>query len=484
MGLRAGLYSRVSADPGGRSQSVDQQAAAGRAAAAEHGWTLTEYSESGSASASRYATMVRPEWARLLADVKAGRLDLVSIWEPSRGGRELEAWAAFLNTARAAGCQVYVTSHHQLYDLSRARDWRSLAEDGIDSAYESEKTSLRVKRAYVAAYEDGRPMGRPAYGLARRYDQDTRALVGQYPDPETAPIVADLITRIAASEAISHLVADLYDRGIVSPTGQPRWARNSVIRLVKDGLVYIGKRRGQDGSILDGSWEPLVPEDVYWAAVRVLADPARKAQADRRGGVRPGAARWLASYIATCGKCGAPLNVVSRKSGPVYRCSSSGAGCAGAPVDWLDALISAAIVAWCARPEIFAELTRSDSAESVSALGEAAAGRDRLAGLEAQCIAGEISGSSFARLAAGLESRIAELERSASESGTSPVLRDLLKGAESPEGRENIIGQMFSTMPLTAKRKVISTLCDIRLSPVGEFAADSPWRVRLSWRTG
>jgi site-specific DNA recombinase len=475
--LRAALYARVSDDKGGQSRSVEEQNAAGRLAAAEHGWTLTEYAESG--SASRYTTRVRPEWGRLQDDVRAGRLDVVCLWEPSRGGRELEAWAAFLNIARAAGCQVYVTSHHQLYDLHRARDWRSLAEDGVDSAYESDKTSLRVRRAYANAYAAGRPMGRAAYGYLRRYGPHREP--EQYPDPETAPIVREIIGRIAASEAISAIVAHLFARGIVSPTGQPRWARNSVIRLVKDGLVYIAKRRGADGTLLDADWEPLVPSDVYWAAVRVLADPARKAQADRRGGVRPGAARWMCSYIARCA-CGAPLNVVSRKAGPVYRCSTSGAGCASAPVDWLDWLVSAAIVAWCSKPPIFAELTRVDDDGAASARGEAAAERERLAGLEAQCAAGEISGASFARMASLIEDRLAELEKAA-ESGTSPVLRQLLSGAESNnENRENIIRSCFETMSLSAKRRVISTLCEISLSPAGEFAADNPWRVSIRWR--
>jgi site-specific DNA recombinase len=481
--LRAALYARVSDDKAGQSRSVAEQNAAGRLAAAEHGWTLTEYAESG--SASRYTTRVRPEWARLQNDVRVGRYAAVILWEPSRGGRELEAWAAFLNVCRAVGCDVYITSHHQLYRLTRARDWRSLAEDGVDSAYESDKTSLRVRRAYASAATAGRPMGRAAYGYLRRYGPHREP--EQYPDPETAPIVRELITRIAASEAISHLVADLYRRGIASPTAQPRWSRNSVIRLVKDGLVYISKRRSAaDGTLLDCNWEPLVDSETFWAARRVLADPARKRQADARGGIRPGAAKWLLSYSsATCGRCGAPLNVVSRKAGPVYRCSTSGTGCAGAPVEWLDALISAAIVRWASQPEVFAELTRSDSSDAASALGAAAEGRERLAGLEAQCAAGEISGPSFARMAALIEASIAEHEAAAASSATSPALRALLSSAESDsDNRENIIGAMFSTMNLQARRKVISTLCDISLSPVGEFSADSPWRVRLQFRTG
>jgi hypothetical protein len=77
-------------------------------------------------------------------------MDVVVLWESSRGGRELEEWAAFLNACRRTGTGIYITTHGRLYDMANGRDWRSLAEDGVDSAYESEKTSVRIRR-HVAA---------------------------------------------------------------------------------------------------------------------------------------------------------------------------------------------------------------------------------------------------------------------------------------------------------------------------------------------
>jgi len=490
MSIRAAIYARISQDPQGKSQSVDQQTAAGRAAAQALGWTIVA-ELSDPVSASRFSTRPRPGWDQLVADVRAGKLDAIVLWEASRGSRRLTGFSQLLDDVRAAGCLIHVVSHGDhgaTYDMSSARDWKTLADEGVASQAESDRTSIRTKRAYLAAFASGKPMGRAAYGMERCYDQSTRVLIEQRPHPVTGPIVADLITRIASAEPISHLVADLYARGIVSPSGQPRWSRNSVIRLVKDGLVYIGKRRGADGAIVDGNWSGLVPEDVFWAARRILADPARKAAADRRGGVRPGAARWLLSYATTtCGRCGAVLNVVSRKSGPAYRCSSGGAGHAGAPAEWLDAMISAAVCRWASRPEVYAELIRLDADPAAEqARSEAAEARERLAGLEAQCIAGEISGSSFARLAAGLESRIAEAERRAEPSGASPVLRSLVSGAEADAGdREAVMGQIWAGMGIAARRTVIRVLADVTLAPTSpEHAAADPFRVSIRWRTG
>jgi site-specific DNA recombinase len=473
--LRAALYSRVSKDKS-ESRSVAEQNQAGRDAARENGWTLAaEYAET--VSASRYTRRERPEWNRLQSDISAGRYGVVILWESSRGSRRLTNWSAFLDSCRQTGTKVHVVSQGVTYDLSKPQDWRVLASEGISSVTESDMTSLRMKRVYINAVAEGRPLGRIPHGYARRYDPATRA-AEQYPD-DHAPLVAEVVGRIAASEAISRIVADLAARGIVSPTGRPRWSRSSVIGLVS--VTYLGMRRGPDGALINANWPAIVAEDVYWAAVAVLADPARKRQADGRGGIRPGRVRWLLSYVATCAKCGAPLNVQMRRV-PMYRCSSSAGGCAYAPVEWLDWLVSAAIVAWCSRPAIFEVLTAVDSSESVSARGEAQSERERLASFEAQAVAGSISAESFAVIARGIERRITELEKVANEAGVSPALRDLLRDAEQSDDRARVIGAMWESMPLAVRRSVVRTLCDVTLAPAGEHAADSPWRVRMHWR--
>jgi hypothetical protein len=59
-------------------------------------------------------------------------------------GHSLIAAAQFLNACRATQTGIYITTHGRLYDMANGRDWRSLAEDGVDSACESEKTFVRT----------------------------------------------------------------------------------------------------------------------------------------------------------------------------------------------------------------------------------------------------------------------------------------------------------------------------------------------------
>ncbi len=75
-----------------------------------------------------------------MADVEAGRVNVLIIWEPSRASRLLSAWSTLLETCQRLGVLIHVTSHQQTYDLDNPRHWRTLAEDGVDAVYEAEKT--------------------------------------------------------------------------------------------------------------------------------------------------------------------------------------------------------------------------------------------------------------------------------------------------------------------------------------------------------
>src|SRR5258708_16591109 len=109
---RAGLYERKSTGPGDSalSRSVEQQNQQNREAAGREGWRVARrYSDPG-LSASRYARAGGPEWEQLRADVRAGRLDTVVLWEPSRGGRGLGDWASFLHDCRGRGVPIHLPS--------------------------------------------------------------------------------------------------------------------------------------------------------------------------------------------------------------------------------------------------------------------------------------------------------------------------------------------------------------------------------------
>src|SRR5450830_1306154 len=97
--LRAALYGRVSQD-NKAGRSVSEQDAENRTACTANSWTISATYEDNDVSASRFTTKKRADWTKLVADLDAGSFDVLVLWEPSRGSRELMTWAALLDACR------------------------------------------------------------------------------------------------------------------------------------------------------------------------------------------------------------------------------------------------------------------------------------------------------------------------------------------------------------------------------------------------
>jgi hypothetical protein len=181
--VRAGVYQRVSKLATAqdhreieRVRSIEEQNKANQDECDQHGWTVTERYEDPGLSASRFATKARPEYRRLLADIRAGKLDVVVLWESSRGDRELAGWAQFLNACRENRTRIYITTHGRLYDMDNGRDWRSLAEDGVEKL-RRRTTSTRSPRSPLFLPRPRRGPGRrEGFGPCRRSAAETHLM--------------------------------------------------------------------------------------------------------------------------------------------------------------------------------------------------------------------------------------------------------------------------------------------------------------------
>ena len=101
----AALYAWVSTT----DQGIIRQHEANLAACERYGWIPVEYDDprlSASRFAKRDGGSNRQEWRRLLADLTAGKIDVLVLWEPSRGDRQLTGWLALLDACRKHGVRV------------------------------------------------------------------------------------------------------------------------------------------------------------------------------------------------------------------------------------------------------------------------------------------------------------------------------------------------------------------------------------------
>ena len=81
--LRAGCYCRISSDPKDKREGVDRQREDTADICAINGWTPAGFYIDNDRSASNGKK--RDEWDRLLADVKARKLDAIVVWNQDRG---------------------------------------------------------------------------------------------------------------------------------------------------------------------------------------------------------------------------------------------------------------------------------------------------------------------------------------------------------------------------------------------------------------
>jgi site-specific DNA recombinase len=462
--LRAAPYGRQSHK---LEKSVHEQIEAGRADAARQGWEVTEvYSDLG--SASRFGTESRDDWDRLQVDVAAGKLDVVVLWESSRGDRTPESWLAFLSVCRRGRVKIRVTKDGTTYNLAKARQWRTLAEDGIDNAYESERTSERVRRGVGGAARSGKVHGKGAWGYQHRYDPTSGKPLGLIVHPDNGPVVERIFRDLGDQVPVLALVRALTAEGVPAPTGG-KWY-TSTVRGIARNPAYVGKRvhRGEradeetDEVIKfreewDADWPVLVDLPLWTKVQRILGD-------DRRKGTRPGKQKWLLSYLLTCGVCEEKLNYRPERTDvrgttrrPYYACVN---GCQRIMALDVEDYVTERLMAILSGLDL-TSTAKDDDAEMVAAQAEVDRLKNELEeALESVGKPGGLSVKMLARVEERLEPLIDAAERKVktlAERSVPAILRDAVDVED--------IRSNFTAALMPARRDLIRQFLDITVLP-------------------
>ncbi|MEV7009561.1 recombinase family protein [Streptosporangium sp. NPDC051022] len=468
-------YLRVSKDRSGRMKSVAQQHDDNARSADRHGITLLEpYAEAEAVSASRYARKARDEFAVLMADLGAGRFgaDVLVLWESSRGSRRVGEWATMLDLLEDHGKLVHVTSHGRTYDPANPRDRRSLIDDANDAEYESGKSALRVRRDMAANAAEGRPHGICPYGLRPMHDTRTGRLITWEADPEKAPVIVELFTRLRQGHSFRALARDFEARGIVRRDGRPFPAVQ--LRDMATKAVYAGYRLYK-GELIEGIWEPIVDRALYWDVQRILSGPNHQARAQR-----PGSVRYEYTTTIRCDVCGGPITVSHKLKGGQYLCENK--GCVKIVKPKVDEILEGVILGYLARPDVYEELvSRNDSAEVAEVMAELAKLRTELQNAEGRNPTTVAEALMFARLIEDLTPKVADAEARLRGLTTPGDLVALMEpGAD--------VVERWKSAPVSARRKVAAILLtperlgEVRIARTLARGPRVPVAERLVWR--
>jgi len=152
MTRRAALYARVST----RDQSPALQLDALRLLAAQRGWTVAgEYVDHGiSGTRSK-----RPELDRMMADVHAGKCDVVAVWKFDRFARSTQHLITALNDFRARNIEF--VSVQDGIDTTTAAGRMVFGVIASLAEFERELIVERVRAGMASARRRGRRGGRP-----------------------------------------------------------------------------------------------------------------------------------------------------------------------------------------------------------------------------------------------------------------------------------------------------------------------------------
>ena len=167
--LRAALYARVSTV--GHGQDAGLQLDELRQVAAQRGWAVQSERVDAGVSGIKES---RPALDQMLADARAGKLDVIAVWRLDRLGRDLRHLLAICEDLASWGVGL-VSLRDAGFDTTSAQGKLLLAVLGAFAAFERdllrERVIAGVRRAQAAGKHCGRPRKeidlRPAVALLR-----------------------------------------------------------------------------------------------------------------------------------------------------------------------------------------------------------------------------------------------------------------------------------------------------------------------------
>ena len=319
----AGIYARISyvrREDGTKERlGVERQVPPCRELARRKGWTLVEpvYEDN---DLSAYSGKLRPAYEQLLADAKAGRINVILAWHADRLTRQPIENEGLIALAERYGIQLAtVTGEHDLATPSGRLHFRML---GSIARYESEHRAERLRLKFQEQARAGRPKG----GGLRPFGFEADKLTVNQAE---AVLLREAAERLLAGDGPYAVLHDWQARGIVTPAGNV-WSSTSLRRaLLAPRTAGLREHRGE--VLGPAAWPAILDQTTRKRLVELFARDDRKRQGRPR--------TYLLSGFATCGRdgCGRPL--VGASAGakrPKYACKKD-FGHHGCGQTWIDA---------------------------------------------------------------------------------------------------------------------------------------------------
>ena len=340
--MRSAIYVRVSTVTHSQQHTVEEQISRLRASLLSRGEASTDehlFRDEGRSG----ATLNRPALDRLRDHVRLGDYDRILVTSPDRLARNYVHQMVLLEEFERAGCQVEFLDQ----PVGDAPHEHLLLQiRGAVAEYERTLIGERMRRGRLARYRAGLllPWVRPVYGylLNPERPRDPRGV--RVSEAQAAVVRQVFAWYLEEGTSLSSIVNKLFEHGVASPTGKPRWRHTTVRFLLRNpaytGTLYacrsrarrsvmrrsalqpVGKRhndssdpRPREEWVAAGSIPPLVTQDQYALVQEKLARNRQFAARNNK------AHDYLLRALVRCGPCGLACTGRTLKGYGHYTCA-------------------------------------------------------------------------------------------------------------------------------------------------------------------
>ncbi len=288
--IRCAIYTRKCSEEGldqdFNSLDAQHEACVAYIASQKHeGWKLQpeRYDDGGLSG----RTLERPGLQRLLAEIDAGRIDMVVVYKIDRLTRSLADFAKLVERLEQANCSfVSVT---QAFNTSSSMGRLTLNILLSFAQFEREVTAERIRDKIAASKKRGLWMGgNLPLGYHRHPDPNTRSLVINAAEAHTVRQLFSLyaeqgcLRKVAETAAAEGLRSKRQVRADGSIKGDSALSRGQIYYLLRNP-IYLGKIRHKEKT-WDGQHDAIIDKTLWHQVQERMQDAARRSRAH---GVKP-----------------------------------------------------------------------------------------------------------------------------------------------------------------------------------------------------
>jgi site-specific DNA recombinase len=461
--VRAAIYARISSDRDGSQLGVGRQVEDCERLILRQGWQGEERYVDDDVSA--WGRKPRPEYRRMLDDLRGGYLDAVVVWDLDRLHRQPRELEEFFELCKAAKVSKLASVSGDV-DLS-THDGQFLARIlGAVAAKESDDKSRRIRRKKEADAQAGKISG----GGSRPYGYDDDKLTVRESE---AIVIRECAAKLLAGEALRSICTSLNERGVPTSTGG-QWQAQTLSRILKSARI-AGQREHKGEIVAEAEWPAIISPAESSRIRALLSDPARRTNKVAR--------RYLLVRLLRCGLCGETL--VSRpKQGGVraYQCvrgpGFSGCGRMSARADLLEQFVVDAVLYRLDSPELAAAMSGEpgdpDAERCQAEIDQAGSQLDVLASMHGE---GEISLSEWLAARAPLQRRVTDAKKQLGRLTRTTALAGQI-------GNSSELRERWGSLPLSRQHAIVAAVLDhITVAPARRgYNGFDPSRFTPVWR--